>query len=505
MIDLLKKAAHEPDAAWELSKQKKDPMEVAEALSALDIAQVMNLGMMLKRFPMGCDLTEIMIGTCASDLEKIDILGNCTLADTIGASIHVCAYAFADIAQAQGMRGIDLLREVRATTEVPLDLDHFGSSGPMRLPKEITGCPGECYNKGPPFSGCPRDRIHARLYDKEEDGVSDMEEWIKISSSVAVNLTCTQGAEGHAAPLKEAQDIATLAKKHGKGVEAIMFIGDGYDDLIAGFTAGLEMGADVFVLEGGPFNTAPDRLEAFARAVVMARMLAPGKIVGTNGAYEDECRIGLRSGINAIITGFPKNHHGYMCGYAPGSARRGKFGLPRVMQIIREEVAGGWTRAPIQKQELEALARAVKVVDPSKVYPCIIGYTSVGDAHWVCLPSTPLYARTEVRKTVADLVSMAQQGYLGEKVAMMGGRFVSWVIAHELDGLVDEIIISDCDPWIERVTIDNLSTVTKTTIQAAGSDDLRAYDAAESTIITTTIPAIAGKLSRTYDQAITLV
>ena len=65
------------------------------------------------------------------------------------------------------------------------------------------------------------------------------------------------------------------------------------------------MEADVFVLEGGPFNQAPDRLDAFAKAIAIARILVPGKIVATNGAYEDECRVGLRAGLNAIITGFP--------------------------------------------------------------------------------------------------------------------------------------------------------------------------------------------------------
>ena len=190
------------------------------------------------------------------------------------------AYAFADIAEAHGMRGVDLLREVREITEVPLDLDHFGSSGPMRLSNEIISCKGDCYNHGPPFRGCPRNRIHARLLDKEEDGLADKEEWIKLASSVAVNLTCVQGAEGHAAPLKEARDVARLAKKYGKGVEAIMFIGDGHGDLIDGFTAGLEMGVDVFVLEGGPFNCAPDRLDAFTRAVVMARNSRSGKNCG---------------------------------------------------------------------------------------------------------------------------------------------------------------------------------------------------------------------------------
>ncbi|MDD1727692.1 MAG: 5,10-methenyltetrahydromethanopterin hydrogenase cofactor biosynthesis protein HmdC [Methanospirillum sp.] len=505
MQDLIQKAVYDRDAAWELSKSQKNPLDIVQFVSELDRDQAMQLGMNLKRFPMGCDLTEIMAGTCASDLEKNDILGNCMLSDSIGASIHVCAYAFADIAESYGMRGIDLLREVREVTEVPLDLDHFGSNGPMRLSKTISSCPGECYHQGPPFKGCPRNRIHSRLLEKEEDGISDKEEWIKISSSVAINLTCVQNAEGHAAPLKEAKDVARLAKKYGKGVEAIMFIGDGYNDLIEGFSAGLEMGVDVFVLEGGPFNCAPDRLDAFARAVAMARILAPGKIVATNGAYEDECRIGLRSGLNAIISGFPKNHHGYMCGYAPGTARRGNFGLPRIMQIIKEEIAGGFTNAPIQKGELEALARAVKIVDPSRVYPQKIGYTFVGDAHWVTLPSTPLYNRVEVKKTVSDLVSMAAGGFIGDKVALLGGRFVSWVVAKELDGLVDEIIISDIDPWVEKVTVENLRSTLETEVTNGNSQDLNAYHAANSAIVSSTIPSVVNGITKSLPGCISLI
>ncbi len=505
MQGLINRAIHDPDAAWEITRRKKDPLEIIDAVSELNRAQVIGLGRMFKRFPMGCDLTEIFSGTCASDLDMVDILGNCLLSDAIGASIHVCAYAFADIAEAHGMRGIDLMRKVREITEVPLDLDHFGRNGPMRLPKEIIGCPGQCYNEGPPFDGCPRDRIHSRLMDKERDGLADREEWIKISSSVAVNLTCVQGAEGHAAPLDEAREVADLARKHGKGVEAILFVGDGYEDLIAGFSAGLEMGADVFVIEGGPFNSAPDRLDAFARAVAIGRILAPGKVVATNGAYEDECRIGLQAGLNAIITGFPRNHHGYMCGYAPGTARRGNFGLPRILQIIREEIYGRWTRAPIQKGELEALACAVKVVGPDRVYPKKTGGTTLGDAHWVCLCSTPLFERTMVRYTVSDIGSMAAGGGIGDSVALLGGRFVSWALAQELDRFVDEIIITDADPWVEKMTVENLRPVLKADLIPGDSDDRKAGKASDTAIITSTIPGIVKKISSGVESAISLV
>ncbi len=45
-----------------------------------------------------------------------------------------------------------------------------------------------------------RDRIHERLIDKEKAESSDKEEWVKLSSSVAINLTSEQTGEGHAAP-----------------------------------------------------------------------------------------------------------------------------------------------------------------------------------------------------------------------------------------------------------------------------------------------------------------
>lgn len=505
MYRLIRTAARDTDAAWELACKKKKADEVVDAASELTRAEAMSLGMNFKKFPIGCDLTEILVGTCTSGIEKKDLFGNCRLSDSIGASIHVCAYAFADIAEANGMKGIDLYKEVREITEVPLDLDHFGMYGPMRLPKEITRCPGQCYMEGPPFRGCPRNRIHSRLLDKESEAVADKEEWVKISSSVAVNLTCVQGADGHAAPLKEAEDVVSLAKKYGKGVEAILFIGDGYDDLISGFAAGLNMGVDVFVLEGGPFNRAEERLDAFARAVAIARILAPGKLVVTNGAYEDECRVGLRSGLNGIITGFPKNHHGYMCGYSPGTARRGQFGLPRVIQIMKEEVVEKWTRAPLEKRELEALAKAVKVVGPEDVYPHTVGYTTLGDAHWACLSSTPLYRRVTVEKTANDIARMANEGLIGDNVALLGGRFVSWALTRALDGRVDEITISDADPWVEKVTADNLAPVFRGSIHQAHSDDDAAHKNSDTTIICSTIPEIAQKISRKFDTAIALI
>ncbi|EKQ53458.1 MAG: 5,10-methenyltetrahydromethanopterin hydrogenase cofactor biosynthesis protein HmdC [Methanobacterium sp. Maddingley MBC34] len=498
---MIKDAVSDMNSALELSKSNKNVKNVVDAVSQLSTPEATQLGMNFKKFPLGCDLTEIVVGTCASDMERDELMGNCMLSDMLGASIHVCAYAFADIAEANNMRGIDILREVRNATDVPLDLDHFGRYGAMRFPREIVKCPGQCYNQGPPFQECPRDRIHARLMDKEEAAHDEREEWIKCSSSVAINVTSAQGGEGHAAPLEEAEEIASLAQKYGKGVEAIMFIGDGYDDLVTGFSKALELGADIFVLEGGPFNQSSDRLDSFAKAVAMARILVPGKIVATNGAYEDECRVGLQAGLNAIITGFPKNHHGYMCGYSPGTAKKGNFGLPRVIKIIKEELKPGLTSVPIQRGELEALACSIKVVGPENVYPQKIGDFTVGDAHWAVVPHSPIYEKVEVQRTIQSI----HETLTGSSAALIGGRFVSWALARELNNDMDEIIISDKDPWVEKVTVDILNEELPSTVIGASSDDKSASKNADHTIITSTIPGLVRRISRSLDGAITLI
>ena len=180
MYDLIKNAVHDDDAAIEISKMDKDITSVVDAISELSLEETMKLGMQFKRFPLGCDLTEVVAGTCASDLELMDLLGNCRLSDMIGSPIHICAYAFSDIGEKFGMTGLEVMQKVHEVVDVPLDLDHFGENGAMRLPKNISGCGGECYNKGPAFTECPRGRIHERLIDKELEQKEDKKERVKL-------------------------------------------------------------------------------------------------------------------------------------------------------------------------------------------------------------------------------------------------------------------------------------------------------------------------------------
>ena len=499
MYDLIKKAVNEDNAAIEISKmENKDVVAVVDAISELSLDETMKLGMQFKRFPLGCDLTEIVAGTCASDLELMDLIGNCRLADMIGAPIHICAYAFSDIAEKFGMRGIEVMKMVHDVVDVPLDLDHFGENGAMRLPKNISGCGGECYNKGPAFTECPRERIHERLIDKELEQKSDKEDWVKLSSSVAVNVTSEQTGDGHAAPLKEAIDIANLAKEYGKGLESIMFVGDAYDEVITGFEKSIEIGADVIVVEGGPFNRCENTTEAFAKTIAAARILSPGKVVATNGAYEHEVRAGLRSGLNMVITGFPKNHHGYMCGFEPGTARRGKFGLPRVIQIINEEFPN--RGLPVQKQDLIALATAVKIAGPDYIYPRKIGSYAVGDAHWATLVSSNMYKNIKLKHTLDEIVNLAE----GNTIALHGGRFISWVLANELDNHVDEIIISDVDKWVLDNTVTNLQDALDATI-IGETDDKKAADSADFSIASSTMIPVKENVVKKVPNALTIV
>ena len=498
MYDLIKDAVHDDDAAIELSKIDKDVVSVVDAISELSLEETMKLGMQFKRFPLGCDLTEVVVGTCASDLELMDLLGNCRLADMIGSPIHICAYAFSDIGEKFGMTGLEVMQSVYDIVDVPLDLDHFGENGAMRLPKNISGCGGECYNKGPAFIECPRGRIHERLIDKELEQKSDKEGWVKLSSSVAVNVTSEQTGDGHAAPLSEAEDIANLAKKYKKGLESIMFVGDGYDEVITGFEKSIEIGADVIVVEGGPFNRCENTTESFAKTIAAARLLSPGKVVATNGAYEHEVRVGLRTGLNMVITGFPKNHHGYMCGYEPGTARRGKFGLPRIIQIINEEFPN--RGLPVQRQDLLALATAVKIAGPDYVYPRKIGQYYVGDAHWATLINSRMYENIELKHTLEDIVSQAQ----GNTIALHGGRFISWVIANELDKQVDEIIISDTDPWVQNITVNNLQDELNATIIPA-KDDVTASKEADLSIASSTMISVKDSILSKVPDALKLV
>ncbi|AIJ05950.1 hypothetical protein JH146_1107 [Methanocaldococcus bathoardescens] len=504
MRELIKEAVNNLDSALELRKivikklnekklKESDIIEVVDVVDDLSLEEIQKLGSNLRKFPMGCDLIEIAVGPCSSSLTLTQFIENCILTDYIGFPIHICSYAVADIAEKEGLNPIDVLKMVLENVDVPIDIDHFGMYGAMRFPKEITHCYGDCYFKGPPFKGCPRDRIHKRLIEKEKEHADEFEEWVRLASTVCINVVEEQGGEEHAAPLEEMEVVAKTAKKYGKGLEGIFHIGDGYDDLITGIKACIDLDVDVFVVEGAPFNRAKDRLKAFAKAIAVSRILVKGGVVATNGAYEDECRIGLRSGLNAIITGFPLNHHGYMCGYSPETAKRGNFGLRRVIRIIREEIKAGNVNASfIDKDIVKAIALGNNFLK-GNIYPYSIGGFYLGDAHWASIKESNLCRKLKVNKTIDDIST--------DKIGLIGGRYISWAIAEK----AEEVYISDTDSWVEKATIKILNDAGINAYPCNG-DDKKAVESSEKAYITTFIPNIALKiLNKIKDNKVELL
>lgn len=89
-------------------------------------------------------------------------------------------------------------------------------------------------------------------------------------------------------------------------------------------------------------------------------------------------------------------------------------------------------------------------------------------------------------------------------MALLGGRFLSWVIANELDKQVDEIIISDADPWVQRMTVENLQDALDATI-IPGDGDVNSAKQADSSIISSTVPGISNKILNKVPNAFNIV
>ncbi len=502
MLDLLREACESLDAALELKRMayegKIDVDELVTDLCELSDRELEALGDNLRTFPIGCDLIEIAVGPCASDYSPDTILANAELTDRMGMCLHVCAYAVADAAEREGMRPIELFRRLVNSVRVPVDVDHIGANGPMRFPKDITACEGTCYLQGPPFKECPRGRIHRRLLDKEREQEEELREWLEVASSVCVNVTGEGGqdAEGHAAPLEEMREVVETAREVGAGTGAILHVGDGEDDLADGLRAAIEeLEVDYLAIEGGPFNRADDRLTAFRRAVVAARILVPGKVVITNGAYEDELVAGLQAGLNGALSGFPKNHHGYMVGYEPGTARRGNFGLPKVLAIMRRVFGRryGQTSVPAGWEELDGIVRASLMLGEELLYPNDVAGIPIGDAHWVAALRSG--RARELESEVRSVEEIARE-VEGETVALLGGRFPAWGLAKALDEVgVSEILISDPDAWVERVTVRLLNEELDATVHGMMGDDKRAVEEADEALVTAVMPGVARALA----------
>ena len=111
-----------------------------------------------------------------------------------------------------------------------------------------------------------------------------------------------------------------------------------------------------------------------------------------------------------------------------------------------------------------------------------------------------MYQNIELKHTLEDIVNLAE----GNTIALHGGRFISWVIASELDRHVDEIIISDVDEWVLKNTVDNLQDALNATVIPEKDDKVAAKDADFSIASSTMIPVKENVLKK-VPNALTIV
>jgi len=99
-----------------------------------------------------------------------------------------------------------------------------------------------------------------------------------------------------------------------------------------------------------------------------------------------------------------------------------------------------------------------------------------------------------------EIVNLAQ----GDTIALHGGRFISWVLANELDKNVDEIIISDVDPWVQNISVNNLQEALNATIIPA-EDDVSAASEADFSIASSTMIPVKNNILKKVPNALTIV
>ncbi|SNR90312.1 5,10-methenyltetrahydromethanopterin hydrogenase cofactor biosynthesis protein HmdC [Desulfurobacterium atlanticum] len=475
---------------------KQNLNELKENIEMLTDQELSKLGQIYKSFPFGCDLNEILVDVISSKQSLAEIKGSFRLVDRLGFPVHVCSYAIADIAEKLEKTPFALMEELRKLTDMPIDVDHFGKYGPMRYPEEIVNCPADCYRTGKPFNGCPRGRIHKRLIEKEKANEEEMEKWFSICQSISVSFMSFQKNTSHAAPPDETLYVIEKARSSGKGVGAIICVGDGKDELIKGLKACIDYEIDEIVIEGGPYNCAKNRVRAFGEAVVMARIVSKGKIVATNGQYEDELRFGLKCGLNSVISGFPGNHHAYMSGYMPYEATVEKFGLPKVMEIMAEEIEDSPFPVPADRTVSEVIVKSANFLGKENIYPLKkIGGVFVGDAHWFLLLNSPLGEKNKPEMTVDELADRIKDKKI-KSLGIIGGRFISWVIAEKVARFVDSIYISDKNQDVEKFTVEHLKKLFSVKIERCYGDDKLCVNRSQLTVLASFIPSLIKKFRK---------
>ena len=111
-----------------------------------------------------------------------------------------------------------------------------------------------------------------------------------------------------------------------------------------------------------------------------------------------------------------------------------------------------------------------------------------------------MYQNIQLKHTLDDIVSLAD----GNTISLHGGRFISWVIASELDKHVDEIIVCDIDEWVLKNTVDNLQNALNATV-IAESDDKAASASSDFSIASSTMIPVKENILKKVPNALTIV
>ncbi|MEO2069153.1 MAG: 5,10-methenyltetrahydromethanopterin hydrogenase cofactor biosynthesis protein HmdC [Desulfurobacteriaceae bacterium] len=481
---------------YKIEKEKENLDLIFKAIENLSTEKLLVLGRKFKEFPFGCDLNEIMVDVVSIRQNVEEIKGGFRLVDRLGFPIHVCSYVVAELAEKLKKTPLQLMEGFRSLTQMPIDVDHFGKYGPMRYPEEIVKCPADCYRSGKVFNGCPRGRIHKRLIEKEKAFLDEREGWVELVQSISVSFMSFQKENSHSASIEETLSVVELAKEKGKGTGAIICVGDGKDDLLKGLKACIEHEIDEIVIEGGPYNKASNPERKVLEATVMARITSVGKIVATNGQYENELRLALRGGLNSVISGFPGNHHAYMSGYTPSEATVNKFGLPKVMEIMAQEVTDSLFPVPCDKESLMVIAKSAKFLGKEYLYPeGKLGNIPIGDAHWLLVYSSPLSKNIQLEWNLKKLSSFLKEKEI-KKVGLLGCRFVAWGIAKAISPFVKEILVSDKDKRVEEITYKIFKENLNVKITPCNGSDEMCIEKSDISILTSFIPSLIKKFTQ---------
>ncbi len=111
-----------------------------------------------------------------------------------------------------------------------------------------------------------------------------------------------------------------------------------------------------------------------------------------------------------------------------------------------------------------------------------------------------MYKNIQLKHTLDEIVNLAE----GNTIALHGGRFISWVIANELDKYVDEIIIADVDRWVLDNTVTNLQDALDATI-IGETDDKKASKNADFSIASSTMIPVKENVLKKVPNALTIV